>query len=187
MTDRPPEHGPQRVTGRAASIVIVNTGDGKGKTTAAMGTALRAVARGWKVAVVQFIKSGQWRVGEEDVGRTLGIDWETIGEGFTWDSENLDRAAEIARDAWTAAKAKIASGGFELVVLDEATYPMNWGWIDSQDVVEAISGRPDGVNVIITGRDAPDALVEVADTVTEMRNVKHAFDAGIAARRGIDY
>lgn len=187
MTERPPEHGPEQATGHATSIVIVNTGDGKGKTTAAMGTALRAVARGWKVAVVQFIKSGQWRVGEEDVGRTLGIDWETIGEGFTWDSENLDRAAEIARDAWAAAKAKIAAGSYDLVVLDEATYPMTWGWIDIQDVVETITRRPDGVNIIITGRDAPDALVEVADTVTEMRNVKHAFDAGIAARRGIDY
>lgn len=189
MTDpqRPPEDAPERATGHASSIVLVNTGDGKGKTTAAMGTVLRAVARGWRVAVVQFIKSGDWRVGEEDVGRKLGVDWEAIGEGFTWDSEDLGAAADIARTAWSAAKDKIASGAFDLVVLDEATYPMNWGWISTDEVVDAIRTRPDGVNVIVTGRDAPDALMDVADTVTEMRKVRHAFDRGVAARRGIDF
>lgn len=183
----PPEVGPQPGSVHAPSVVVVNTGDGKGKTTAAMGTMLRAVSRGWRVAVVQFVKSGQWRAGEEDIGRRLGVDWETIGEGFTWDSEDLGRAAEIAREAWEAARTKIASGDFDLVVLDEATYPMNWGWIRTEEVAETIRSRPEGVNVIVTGRDAPPELVAVADTVTEMRNVRHAFESGIAARRGIDF
>ena len=187
MTERPPEDAPPPGSVHAASVVLVHTGDGKGKTTAAMGTMLRAVARGWRVAVVQFIKSGDWRAGEEDVARRLGVDWETIGEGFTWDSDDLGRAADIAREAWDAAKSKIASGEFDLVVLDEATYPMNWGWISTDDVVETIRTRPEGVNVIVTGRDAPVALVDVADTVTEMSKVRHAYDRGVAARRGIDF
>lgn len=187
MSDQPPTDRPKPGREHATSIVLVNTGDGKGKTTAAMGTMLRAVARGWRVAVVQFMKSGEWRTGEEQVAKRLGVDWETIGEGFTWDSENLDRAADIAREAWSAAKSRIAGGEHDLVVLDEITYPMNWGWIPTGDVVEAIKTRPGHVNVIVTGRDAPDAIVEAADTVTEMVKARHAFDAGIAARRGIDF
>lgn len=188
MTEqRPPEEAPERATEHVSSIVLVNTGDGKGKTTAAMGTVMRAVARGWRVAVVQFIKSGDWRVGEEDIGRRLGVDWESIGEGFTWDSEDLDAAADIARTAWAAARDKIASGAFDLVVLDEATYPMNWRWISTDEVVQTIKTRPESVNVIVTGRDAPAALVDVADTVTEMKKVRHAYDRGVAARRGIDF
>lgn len=183
----PPEQGPPRATGHADSLVVVNTGDGKGKTTAAMGIVVRAVARGWRVAVVQFVKSGDWRVGEEEIGRRLGVEWSSIGEGFTWDSENLDAAADLARQAWTEAAGRIGSGDYDLVVLDEATYPMNWGWIPLDEVVAAIRSRPAHVNVVVTGRDAPSALMDIADTVTEMRNRKHAFDAGIAARRGIDY
>jgi cob(I)alamin adenosyltransferase len=183
----PPTEAPERGDVHAPSVVIVNTGDGKGKTTAAMGTMLRAVARGWKVAVVQFIKSGNWRVGEEDVARRLGVDWSSIGEGFTWDSKDLERAAELARAAWRAAEEKISSGAFDLVVLDEITYPMRWGWIETDDVVAAIRDRPERVNVIVTGRDAPAEIVEIADTITEMRSVRHAFDRGVAARRGIDF
>lgn len=183
----PPERGPQPATRHADSLVIVHTGDGKGKTTAAMGMVVRAVARGWRVAVVQFVKSGSWRVGEEDVGRRLGVEWSSIGEGFTWDSENLGAAADVARQAWAAARERIATGDFDLVVLDEVTYPMNWGWIPADEVIEAIRARPPHVNVVATGRDAPEGLVRIADTVSEMRNIKHAFDGGIAARRGIDY
>jgi cob(I)alamin adenosyltransferase len=185
--NQPPSDAPEPAKVHAPSVVIVNTGDGKGKTTAAMGTMLRAIARGWKVAVVQFIKSGDWRVGEEDVARRLGVDWVSIGEGFTWDSDDLERAAEIARGAWRTAEEKISSGVYHLVVLDEATYPMSWGWIATEDVVAAIRQRPEHVNVIVTGRDAPAALVEIADTVTEMTNVRHAYERGIAARRGIDF
>ena len=176
---------PERVA--APSVVVVNTGHGKGKTTAAMGTLIRAVARGWSVCVIQFIKSGQWRAGEEQVARQLGVDWWTIGDGFTWDSEDLDRSQAISRAAWEAARDKISSGAHDVVVLDEITYPMNWGWISSEEVAAAIRARPRHVNVIATGRDAPPELVDVADTVTEMVNVRHAYDRGVRARRGIDY
>ena len=176
---------PERVA--APSVVVVNTGHGKGKTTAAMGTLIRAVARGWSVCVIQFIKSGQWRAGEEQVARQLGVDWWTIGDGFTWDSEDLDRSQAISRAAWEAARDKISSGAHDVVVLDEITYPMNWGWISSDEVAAAIRARPRHVNVIATGRDAPPELVAVADTVTEMVNVRHAYDRGVRARRGIDY
>jgi cob(I)alamin adenosyltransferase len=171
----------------APSLVVVNTGDGKGKSTAAFGVVMRAVARDWRVAVVQFLKSGEWSVGEEAVARRLGVEWWAIGEGFTWDSDDLTRDEAVARAAWEHAKATIAGGEFRLVVLDEITYPMNWGWIDTSDVVAALRDRPARVNVVATGRDAPEALVDVADTVTEMRNVKHAYDRGITAKKGIDY
>ncbi len=184
---KPPTDAPSPGREHASSLVLVNTGDGKGKTTAAMGMVVRAVARGWKVAVVQFIKSGDWRAGEEDVARKRGVDWEAIGEGFTWDSEDLSKAAEVARTAWDAAKQKIASGDFELVVLDEITYPMNWDWIATDDVVATIRSRPDHVNVVATGREAPAALVDIADTVTEMTKIRHAYDRGVGARRGIDF
>ena len=187
MTSEPPTTPPQKATHRASSLVLVNTGDGKGKSTAAFGTVMRAVARGWKVAVVQFLKSDDWGVGEEKVARELGVDWWALGDGFTWDSEDMDRSQAVAMEAWRHAAAVIASGDYELVVLDEVTYPVNWGWVPMAEVVTAISDRPEKVNLIITGRDAPAEIVEIADTVTEMRKVKHAFDAGIAARRGIDY
>jgi cob(I)alamin adenosyltransferase len=186
-------HGPpreRRVARRPAaarSLVVVNTGDGKGKTTAAMGIVLRAVARGWKVCVIQFIKSGRWRTGEEQIGRRLGVDWWAGGDGFSWDSEDLDRSAALAAAAWASAMERIGSGDYDLVVLDEITYPVNWGWIAGTDVARAIRDRPPHVSVVITGREAPEALVNVADTITEMRKVRHAFDDGISARRGIDF
>jgi cob(I)alamin adenosyltransferase len=167
--------------------VLINTGEGKGKSTAAFGTALRAVARGWKVGVIQFLKSGDWKVGEEGVGRRLGIEWWALGDGFTWDSEDIEESEAVAREAWRVAEEQIHSDQFDLLILDEITYPVNWGWIDIELVLAAIANRPSRVNLILTGRDAPPALVEVADTVTEMRKVKHAFDAGVMARRGIDY
>jgi cob(I)alamin adenosyltransferase len=168
-------------------LVLVNTGDGKGKSTAAFGTAMRAVARGWKVGVIQFLKSGDWSVGEEKIGRQLGIDWWALGDGFTWDSDDMEESEAIAREAWEKAKERIDSGTYDLLILDEVTYPVNWGWIALDDVLETIRGRPQRLNLILTGRDAPLGLIEAADTVTEMKNVKHAFDSGIAARRGIDY
>jgi cob(I)alamin adenosyltransferase len=188
MTDQPPTEAPAPPPKTdARSVVIVNTGDGKGKTTAAIGVLVRAVARGWRAAVVQFVKGGDWKVGEEEIATRLGVDWWTLGEGFTWDSEDLDVDAATAWAAWEAAKDRIGSGDYELVVLDEITYPINWGWIDGADVAATIRDRPPSVNVIATGRDAPPALVDVADTVTEMVNVRHAFDRGIRARRGIEY
>jgi cob(I)alamin adenosyltransferase len=183
----PPTESPPAAHRRLPSLVLVNTGEGKGKSTAAFGTALRAVARGWKVGVVQFLKSGEWKVGEEEVGRKLGIDWWALGDGFTWDSDDMDESEAIAREAWLSAKTKMGSDEYDLMILDEITYPINWGWIDIDDVLAAIAHRPSRLNLILTGRDAPVALVEAADTVTEMKKVKHAFDEGIMARRGIDY
>jgi len=183
----PPTEAPPKATVRAPSLVLINTGDGKGKSTAAFGTAIRALARGWKVAVVQFLKSGEWSVGEEKVGRELGIDWWVLGDGFTWDSEDIGESEAVATAAWEHARGVIAGGQYDLVVLDEVTYPIVWGWIDLGDAVSVVRDRPERVNLILTGRDAPDELVSLADTVTEMRNVKHAFDRGVMARRGIDY
>lgn len=183
----PPTVAPDPGSIRSKSLLIVNTGDGKGKSTAAFGTMLRAIARGWKVSVVQFLKSGDWKVGEEKIGRQLGVDWWAIGDGFTWDSEDLSESEAVAREAWRFASQVVASGDYDLVVLDELTYPLNWGWIDSDEVLEVLRNRGEKVNVIVTGRDAPPGLIEIADTVTEMVKVKHAFDAGVMARRGLDY
>lgn len=172
---------------RERSLVLVNTGDGKGKSTAAFGVVMRAVARGWRVAVIQFVKSGKWKVGEEATAKRLGVDWWAIGEGFTWDSSDLTEDEAVARAAWEHAAEIIRGGEHRLVVLDEVTYPINWGWIAVDDVTGVIRSRPADVSVIVTGRDAPAPIVEIADTVTEMRNVKHAYDAGIGAKKGIDY
>ena len=171
----------------APSVVVVNTGDGKGKSSSAFGVVIRAVARGWKVAVVQFLKSGEWHVGEEDIATRLGVEWRALGEGFTWDSADLTQDEAVAQEAWRQAQALIRGGEYRLVVLDEITYPMNWGWIDAADVIATIRDRPERVNIVATGRDASQALVDVADTVTEMRKVKHAYDAGIVAKKGIDF
>ena len=183
---RPPEAPPPPAV-NPRSLVLVNTGDGKGKSTAAFGVVMRAVARDWRVCVIQFIKSDTWKVGEEKVARQLGVDWLKGGDGFTWESPDLDQSEGRARAAWLLAEAAIAGGEYRLVVLDEITYPMNWGWIEGDAVIEAIANRPERVNIVATGRDAPSALIETADTVTEMVKVKHAYDRGIMARRGIDF
>jgi cob(I)alamin adenosyltransferase len=185
---RVPHEAPRPAPRKASSVVIVNTGDGKGKSTAAFGTMLRAVARDWKVCVVQFVKSpDKWKVGERAVGTRLGVDWSAVGDGFSWDSKNLEKSAELARAGWRIAASKIASDAYRLVILDEITYPINWGWIPLDDVLETIRSRPPYVNLILTGRDAPQGLIDLADTVTEMRNRKHAFDSGIQAIQGIDF
>jgi len=187
-TDAPPtEHAEPPQLRRADSLVLVNTGNGKGKSTAAFGTMLRAVARGWPVAVVQFLKSGKWNTGEEKLGRQLGVDWYAIGEGFTWDSEDLSVDEAVAQAAWQHAAELLAAGSHRLLLLDEITYPMNWGWIDADEVLAAIRDRSPKVNVVCTGRNAPEGLLELADTATEMQVVKHAYQAGIRAMKGIDY
>ena len=186
--DAPPTEDPRPAGLHGAqSLLLVNTGDGKGKSSAAFGVMTRAVARGWKVAVAQFVKSGDWQVGEETIGRQLGVDWYALGDGFTWDSDDLQHDRTLAQAGWDQAAAIIAAGQHQLVVLDELTYLVNWGWIDDEQVVRVLRDRPAHVSIIVTGRDAPAAIIDIADTVTEMRNIKHAYDSGIAAKRGIDY
>lgn len=186
--DEPPVEDPRPDGLRSAtSLVVINTGDGKGKSSSAFGVMLRALALDWPVAVIQFVKSGDWKVGEEKMGRKLGVAWHAFGDGFTWDSDNLEHDKAHAAEGWAQAAAIIAAGEHQLVVLDELTYLCNWGWLDTDRVVEAIRSRPEHVNIVITGRDAPQALVDVADTVTEMREIKHAYRQGIRAKRGIDY
>jgi cob(I)alamin adenosyltransferase len=171
----------------ADSLVLVNTGNGKGKSSAAFGVMVRALARDWRVAVVQFIKSSDWKVGEEKLGRQLGVTWHALGGGFTWDSADQGHDIALARNAWELAAGLIAAGEHELVILDEVTYLCAWGWVPTAEIVGAIASRPRHVNVVVTGRDAPPELIDIADTVTEMREVKHAFQRGINAKRGIDY
>ena len=177
-----------RVGGRSPdSLFLVNTGDGKGKSTAALGVVLRALAQGWKVCVVQFLKSEGWRTGEEVICGNLGVTWIKGGDGFTWDSPDIDGSRGRAVATWARAGEALHSGEYQLVVLDEITYPMTFGWIEVEEVVLAIESRPRGVHVIATGRGAPPGLLEIADTVTEMVNVRHPFDQGVRARVGIDF
>ena len=171
----------------AKSLLLVNTGNGKGKSSAAFGVMVRGVARGWNVAVLQFVKSGEWKVGEETIGRQLGVHWESFGEGFTWDSEDLSHDKDLAQRGWNIARDIIETGKHDLVILDELTYLMTWNWIDSDEVIRVLRDRPAHVSVVVTGRDASQALIDIADTVTEMREIKHAYTSGIAAKRGIDY
>jgi cob(I)alamin adenosyltransferase len=172
---------------RADSLVVVNTGNGKGKSSAAFGMMIRAIARGWNVAVVQFIKSGNWNTGEEKIARQLGVDWHAFGEGFTWDSDDLSNDRAHAADGWAKAVEIMNAGDHQLVIFDELTYLSSFNWLDISEIVGAISSRPRHVNVIVTGRDAAPELIEIADTVTEMREVKHAYQQGIRAMRGLDY
>jgi cob(I)alamin adenosyltransferase len=172
---------------RLRSLVLVNTGDGKGKSTAAFGVAIRGLARSWRVCVIQFIKSDKWKVGEKRVISELGADWLTGGDGFSWESTDLGESGRRAVESWQIAKSAIEAGRYDLLVLDEITYPINWGWIELDEVIAAIHARPAHVNLVLTGRRAPAGLIDVADTVTEMVKVKHAFDRGIRARRGLDF
>lgn len=169
------------------SLLLVLTGDGKGKSSSAFGMMLRALAREWKVAVVQFVKSGNWNVGEEKMGRRLGVEWLTLGGGFTWESENLERDKATAADAWKLASQLIHSGTYNLVILDELTYLMTWKWLSPELVVETLTNRPRHVNVVVTGRDAPQEIISVADTVSTVLNTKHAYEQGFKALRGVDY
>ena len=169
------------------SRLLINTGTGKGKSSAAFGVMGRAWARGWKVVVVQFIKSEKWRAGERKLANHLDIEWHTMGDGFTWESTDMDETTALGRHAWEVAAEKVRSGEFDLVILDEVTYAMKYGWVPVAEVVEVLQNRPAKTNVIVTGRYAPDELIAVADTVTEMVKVKHAMDEGIGARKGIEY
>ena len=168
-------------------LFIVYTGHGKGKTTAALGLVFRALGRGLRVAVVQFIK-GKWKTGERLFAENLpGLTFLVMGQGFTWESDDLSRDRAAAQQAFGRAKELIVAGEHGIVVLDEITYAINYGFIDVADVVAAVRAKPKHVHVIATGRNAPEELCELADLVTEMKSVKHPFERGLKAQAGIDY
>jgi cob(I)alamin adenosyltransferase len=169
-------------------IVIVNTGNGKGKTTAAFGQAFRAAGHGFAVCIIQFIK-GKWPTGEVKAVATCSnlIELHICGTGFTWETENMAELQKAARQGWELAQAKISSGKYKLVVLDELTYLPNYGIVPESEVVAVLESRPPGVNVTITGREAGTGLVELADIVTEMREIKHCHGAGVKAGKGVEY
>lgn len=185
-TPRKAPNAPAQLT-RADSVVLLNTGDGKGKSSAAFGVMGRAWARGWHVVVIQFVKGGKWQVGERKLADHLGIEWQTLGDGFTWESTDIDETVAKGRHAFEVAREKLASGSYELVILDELTYAVSYGWIGVDDVVKAVAERARKTNVVITGRNAPQELIDIADTATEMRKIKHAYERGIRAIKGIEY
>ncbi len=181
---RPPR-GSRRVK---KGLVIVNTGHGKGKSTAAFGLMLRAWGRGMRVCVVQFIKHENAKFGEQRAARKLGIEMLAMGDGFTWVAPDLDVSAAKARHGWELAKGKIASGEYDVVILDEFTYPMTYGWLDTGEVIGWLRAhKPEMLHLVITGRDAPEELLDYADLVSEVRVVKHPLAQGIRGQAGIEY
>jgi cob(I)alamin adenosyltransferase len=169
-------------------LVILYTGKGKGKTTAALGLVLRAWGHGMRCCVIQFIKSERGRWGETLAAEKLGIAWHTLGSGFTWQSQDLAEDRRKAEEGWALAQREIANGDHDLVVLDEFTYPLYFGWLNPESVTAwLLEHKPPRLHLVITGRDAPDELVELADLVTEMTEVKHPFAQGVAAQRGIEF
>lgn len=176
----------EKPDGDRRGLVLIHTGDGKGKSTAAFGLALRAHGRGKAVKIYQFMKVPSARFGEHRVFERLGVPIEGLGDGFSWKSKDLEHSAQLARDGWARAAATIQAGEHFMVVLDEITYPIRYGWLDLQAVVDVLTSRPSHVNVVLTGRGAPQELVDLADTVTEMKLIKHHYDAGVPAQRGIE-
>ncbi len=172
--------------GDRRGLVIVHTGDGKGKSTAAFGLAVRAHGRGKAVKIYQFMKVPSARFGEHRLFERLGVPIEGLGDGFSWKSRDLEHSAQLARDGWARAEATIRAGEHFLVVLDEITYPLRYGWLALEPVLDCLRERPFDVHVVLTGRNAPDELIDLADTVTEMRLVKHHYQSGVPAQRGIE-
>jgi cob(I)alamin adenosyltransferase len=185
---------------RNAPILAVHTGPGKGKSTAAFGMGLRAWNQGFDVAVFQFVKSAKWKVGEETAFQTLGrlhdeqgiggpVQWHKMGSGWSWtrrQGSDEDHAA-AAVEGWAEISRRLAAEQHDFYVLDEFTYPLKWGWLDVDEVVEVLRSRPGTQHVVITGRDAPQQLLDAADLVTEMTKVKHPMDAGRKGQRGIEW
>jgi len=169
-------------------LLIVNTGPGKGKSTAAFGLALRMLGYGRRVGVVQFIK-GAWHSGEQDALARFGdlVSWHTMGEGFTWETQDLKRDIAAAQAAWAKALELMADPTISLVVLDELNIALRYDYLDVENVVAALKARREGLHVVVTGRNARPALVDAADLVTEMGSTKHHFAAGVKAQKGIEF
>src|ERR1700719_39441 len=172
---------------RRKGLLLINTGDGKGKTTAAIGTAFRALGHGIRVGMIQFIK-GKWKTGERKLGaQAPNLTWLTMGHGFTWEILDLDRDRAAARAAWNIASAWLLAESYDLVVFDEITYVINYGFIPLDEVLSALQARRADLHVILTGRDAPAELSAIADVVTEMQAVKHPYRDGVSAQKGIEF
>ena len=198
-----PEDGLSTRARRNLPVLAVHTGAGKGKSTAAFGMALRAWNSGLSVAVFQFVKSDKWKVGEEAAFRQLGrlheehglggpVEWHKMGTGWSWIRKSPktgsdDDHAAAAADGWAEIARRLAAGRHDFYVLDEFTYPLKWGWVDVEEVVQTLLARPGRQHVVITGRDAPSRLVDVADLVTEMTKVKHPMDLGRKGQKGIEW
>ena len=179
---------------RSRPLVVVHTGTGKGKSTAAFGMALRAWNQGWPVGVFQFVKSAKWRVGEEHALRTLGasgeggaVTWHKMGEGWSWIQRETGGHAEQAAEGWAQVARDLAAQTYRFYVLDEFTYPIKWGWVDVAEVISVLGARPGQQHVVITGRDAHPDLVACADLVTDMTKVKHPMDRGQKGQKGIEW
>ncbi|ARH90621.1 MULTISPECIES: cob(I)yrinic acid a,c-diamide adenosyltransferase [Streptomyces] len=179
---------------RNRPLVFVHTGQGKGKSTAAFGLALRAWNQGWPVGVFQFVKSAKWKVGEERALKVLGesgeggtVAWHKMGEGWSWVQRDIASSEDAAREGWEQVKRDLAAETYKLLVLDEFAYPLKWGWIDTDEVVAALRDRPGTQHVVITGRGAPEPLLDFADLVTDMTKVKHPMDTGQKGQRGIEW
>lgn len=168
-------------------LVVVNTGKGKGKTTAAMGLLLRAWGQGLRVCMLQFIKARTANWGEEKAAHKIGIEMIPLGAGFTWLSDNIEHDKALARQGWEICRQKILSGNYDLVVLDEMTYVLRYGWLPWEEVRDTLDQRRAGMHVVITGRYAPPELVEYADLVSEIIEIKHPYRAGVKAQKGIEF
>ncbi|MBO1437346.1 cob(I)yrinic acid a,c-diamide adenosyltransferase [Meiothermus sp. CFH 77666] len=177
----------QKPSGERRGLVLVYTGEGKGKTTAALGLVLRAVGRGFRARVFQFMKHEQAAFGEHRALERLGVAIEGLGDGFSWKSKDLEKSAALAYAGWQKARAELLSGAYFLVVWDEISYPIRYGWIPLEEVLLALKEKPREAHVVLTGRGMPKEILELADTVSEVRKVKHAFDAGVPAQRGIEH
>ena len=169
-------------------LVLVHTGEGKGKSSSAFGVVFRAAGWGMRVCVIQFIK-GQWKTGEQQAAKRFdNIEWHALGDGFTWDTQNPKQDQRTSREIWDLCKQKIRSQDYDLIVLDEINYCCGYGWLSGAEIADFIrTQKPPWMHLILTGREAPEELVSLADTVTEMRLIKHAFDTGIKAEQGIEF
>ena len=172
----------------ARGLLIVHTGKGKGKTTAALGLALRALGHGMRVCMIQFIK-GKWKSGEVQAAKRFDdlLEIHVLGRGFTWDSENLEEDTRIAQEAWRFAEETLGAGRHDVVILDELTYLIKYGMVDEAEVIDALASRPQEMHVVVTGRDATTGIVKAADLVTEMLAIKHPYAEGVRAQKGIEF
>jgi len=179
----------QKSAGKRKGLVIVYTGNGKGKTTAALGMLLRAWGRGMKVAAIQFIKDTRSQYGESLAAQRLGIEILQVGDGCTWQSKDMDQTIAHGRDGWEIAKQKILDASYDILLLDEFTFPLRFKWLDAGEVIEWLrQNKPPKLHLVITGRHAPNELIQYADLVTEMKEVKHPFhDEGLLGQPGVDF